>query len=317
MKPGRGADGDASGADGDASGADGDASGTDGDASGGHRARRASHREARRPRAPTTKKSRVSKRTIDPDAARGEVSDRRARRAAKGRRALLDSAPILPSPQAPSEGEGAPWELVSRLWRALLASRGASLSLVSLSLTMPPGRDVRTAAAFLAPWIEARPGEGGLLVVDRAPCGGAAHLHGLALVHDAAALGEHWRTLTDAGPACVRLNPVTGWSEHVRGASGGLLPNVARVLGYAFRPWPAQHGQRSLDTDVCASGVFAGPWAGARAAARSTHDVNPGAHVCGWCRSAMPLGKRRDARWCCPSCRKHASRASGTLKRPA
>jgi len=52
----------------------------------------------------------------------------------------------------------------------------------------------------------------------------------------------------------------------VRGDSGRLTGHLWRptgwhgVIGYTFKPWPAQHGVRSLDDDVFASGVLAPFW---------------------------------------------------------
>jgi hypothetical protein len=309
-----GTDGDTSGADGDASGTDGDTSGADGDASGRRFAGRVTPKDARRLPAPRTRNPRVSPLILDARTAHGGALDGRARRAAKGPPALLDSSPPLPSSQASPEGEGAPWVLVSLLWPVLWACRGAALSLWSVTLTAPRRVDVRAAAASLATWIEAQPGAGAVLVQDRRPKDGTAHLHGLALVHDAAALGKRWRTLTDAGAACVRLNPMTGWPEHLHGESIELLGEVGKVIRYAFRLCPAQRCWRDLDRDVFAAGVLSGPWTDARAAARGALDVNLGARVCAWCRQGMPPSKRRDAQWCRPACRKHASRARGTPK---
>jgi hypothetical protein len=163
-----------------------------------------------------------------------------------------------------ARGEDEAWALVgwllANLWPVLRACRGSTLALVSLSLTGPPGQDVRGPLQALASLIDTQPDEGAVFVLDRRPRDGAEHWYALALVHDPVAVVERWCSLTGASDEAQKITPVTGWPEHLRGDSYRLRRNVANVIGYALDPWPVQHGRRDLDSDVIACGVLAAPW---------------------------------------------------------
>ncbi len=214
-----------------------------------------------------------------------------------------------------------PAALLAHVWPVLRACRGGPLALVRVSLTAPRGRDVRSPALDLATWVAARPRGGAVLVLDRRPRDGAEHWYGIALVHDhGAELVAHWCALTGANAKGQAVVGVTGWSEHMEGDAGTLRSNMERVLRYAFRVGPAEHGPRDLDRDVIACGSLAASWSAARAFAKGEGAPEPGdareaspaagepSHRCPRCERPLPMG-RCDRKWCSPKCRNAAYRA--------
>lgn len=226
---------------------------------------------------------------------------------------LLDSSTgIFRSSRIPTGeiDDGAPWELIGLLWSLLASYVGSAFSLVSLSLTVPLGADVREHVATFARSAMLRAGEGALMVIDRRG-NGAEHIHGIAIVAEPGSAHAAWCRLTGASAKCCKLTTITGWEEHVAGQRGDLFQNVAKVLGYAFKPWPAEYGRRRLREDAIACGVLAPVWERVLAAleTRGAADEPISARPpCQRCGRPIPPGKRSHAMWCSPICRKAASR---------
>lgn len=190
------------------------------------------------------------------------------------------------------------------------AHRSPSVALVSLTLTAPLGASVRPCAAPFAAAIGSGLAGGALLVLDVAP-NGREHLHGLALVDNVPSALREWCRITGASERGNWLKSITGWNEPPSGKPDRLLGNVAHVLAYAFKPWPVEHGQRQVSSDVCASGAFAPAWESvlrALAAGVTLPSFAP-ARACEGCRAVMRADKRRHARWCSKRCKTAGHRA--------
>ncbi|WP_437831928.1 hypothetical protein [Sorangium sp. So ce1153] len=107
--------------------------------------------------------------------------------------------------------------------------------------------------------------------VLRVATGGAPHGYGWVLREAGAeeAISSAWIQTAHAHSGCQKVTHVTGWKAFAKsgdpgareGKRGTFRENLARVVDYAFKPWPAEYGERDLARDVVASGVFAPVWA--------------------------------------------------------
>lgn len=265
----------------------------------------------------------VHARILNTQATRGSDAARAELRAAEDQPALLDSATPLVAPHAPHQNLYAPWALIEQLWPILKTYQGSTMELVSLSLTAPPGVDVREVAAAFSAAMLNEPPTGALMVVDRRG-DGSEHFYCLALVHDAGACLAAWCQASGAKERCQVMTHVTGWNGFGVGQRDALLQNVAGVVAYAFKPWPVEHGYRRLREDVIASGAFAPAWVRALLAieAESTAAARLEAtrRECSKCGNEIPAKKRRHAKTCSAGCRQGAylerRRTAASLPQP-
>jgi hypothetical protein len=105
--------------------------------------------------------------------------------------------------------------------------------------------------------------------VLRVATGGAPHGYGWVLREAGAeeAIVRAWVQTAHAHSGCMKVTPVTGWKAFAEsgdpgareGKRGTFRQNLARVVDYAFKPWPAEYGERDLARDIVARGVFAPP----------------------------------------------------------
>ncbi len=256
----------------------------------------------------------VHARILNTQARRGSAAARGEFAATEATERLLDSSPRADHVAANGR---APWELMGRLWPILDGCTGRALSLVSLTLTAPRAVDVRAQVTALARTMVWEASDGGVMALDyrrkEHP-----HAHGIVLMADVSNLVAAWRRET--GASCCTRPPITGWDQHVAGeTSGPLFVNVARVINYAFKPWPAEFGFRKPHADVTAFGVFAPVWASVLPRLYSTRDANSllvDARTCPRCGRGMS-GMRSDARWCSKQCRNNASRTAIKASRTA
>ena len=143
----------------------------------------------------------------------------------------------------------------------------------------------------------------GFREVLRVATGGAPHGYGWVLREAGAeeAISRAWIQTAHAHSGCQKVTPVTGWKAFAEsgdpdareGRRGTFRENLARVVNYAFKMWPAEYGSRDLARDIVARGVFEDLWAGALA------DVSAGASRGGAEREATAGVRGRANR--CPS----------------
>lgn len=158
--------------------------------------------------------------------------------------------------------------------------------------------------------VGAKPAEGVLMAIDRRG-DGTEHLYGIALVGARTDVQGEWCRLTGARESSKAIKIITGWKQHAAGRPGDLLENVAAVIGYAFKAWPAEHGRRCLRRDVFAWGVLAPVWASALAALGGRGEVSAAevyGRRCERCGAPLGPGKRAHAKWCSANCRIAASK---------
>lgn len=252
------------------------------------------------------------------------------RRSATGAPALLDSSLRDTSPGSDAFDGGAldrclRWTLLASLAPALEAARATGLRLASLSLTAPDEHAIAEAVGHFAHAVVDHPLGGALLACDLGEERGRAHYHGLALALSLDRIRDHWAEFVGAGGEEPKVEPVDRWRDFCEEPYERLFaPNLLRVVQYAFKPWPAERGRRSLDRDALASGAFVGPLRAVRAAVarglpftlESPLEASPTCRPCLWCGRPLPAGARID-KVRHDRCRKTASKAKRGAERDA
>lgn len=255
---------------------------------------------------------------------------RAARRGTGGPRALLDYSlrDTAPGQHAPDEGaldRWLRWLVLAYVAPALDAARPAGLRLASVSLTGPDEHAIPEAVGHFAHAMVDHPLAGVLLARDVGEEHGRAHYHGLALARSLDRLRDHWAEFVGRGANEARLTPVDRWrdfcEEPYEQACG---PHLCRIVQYAFKPWPAEHGRRSVERDTLASGAFVAPLRAVRAAVargypltlESPVEASPTCRPCLLCGRPLPAGARID-KVRHDRCRKRASKAKRKAEREA
>lgn len=165
-------------------------------------------------------------------------------------------------------------KLIERISPDLDEARERGDVLFRVSVTMPPWNwaGATQAAHVFRDALRRLSASAVLLARDRSKTG-APHWYGIVAVPEdqdrkavRALVESAWMAASGAHSGCIRVVAVTAWRAFVesdgdldaRVGPHTLRANLARVLAYAFKPSPIQHGTRDLIADVVEDGSFFG-----------------------------------------------------------
>jgi hypothetical protein len=193
----------------------------------------------------------------------------------EGTATSLDRDPS-PFPTSSSTGDDTGVLLMRALLPVLRASMDLTLYRVSVTQHETEHDTIDALVRAFAERMMMEGARGVLLAKDMSKAG-APHWYGFVLRSGGGAIGRAWLDVSGAGSDGYVVEAVGSWEMFAvmgdvdaRDSSRRrpFRSHLERVIDYAFKPWPVEHGERDLDRDVIACGTLAAPWRAVRALGR-------------------------------------------------